>query len=147
MLHQNPDDTDPKAVERDGDRYRGEKDECTNPQRRLVKVRDNETDAHQREQVTQAVAGFGDLKLVEAEVDDVAFEEDADPHGSQKTHAEVRRDQLEEGGQVLVQEHGQRDHEEQQSEGDRDLPHDTPSGERRDGARQDHQECVLDQDV
>ena len=45
------------------------------PHRRLEQVGHDEAHRQQRKQVAQAVAGLGDLQLVAAEVDDVAFDE------------------------------------------------------------------------
>ena len=65
---------------------------------------DDECERHEREEIAQAAAGFGDLQLVGAEVDDIAFEIDADIRQAHEPHTEFRRDELQLRGQALQRE-------------------------------------------
>ena len=57
-----------------------------------IEIRDEEAEAHQREEVAQAAAGLGDLQLVDAEIDDIALEEHADAGEPRMTATPMREE-------------------------------------------------------
>ena len=63
LVDQNADDADAQAVHQHGDRDRRQEHDGALPDRGLVEHRAQEAEAHQREEITQAAAGFGHGEL------------------------------------------------------------------------------------
>src|SRR3569832_763591 len=76
-----------------------------------IVIGENEAHREQREQVTQTAACLGHLQLHGTEIDHIAFEKDTDARGSDQRHAELGRDELQFGGETLIEKIGQRDHQ------------------------------------
>ena len=64
------------------------------PERALVEHGEQEAEAHQRKQVTQAAARLCHLQLVGSEVDDIAVEKDRHAEQGDQFDADLRGDQL-----------------------------------------------------
>ena len=83
------------------------------PDRPAVEHREDVGEAHDREEVAQARAGLGHLQLVDAEVDDVAVEEDRHAGEPHQRDADLRGDELQRGRELPVEELRQRQHEDE----------------------------------
>ena len=59
------------------------------PDRAAVEHGEDVGEAHDREEVAQARAGLGHLQLVDAEVDDVAVEEDRHAHQPRRSQTPI----------------------------------------------------------
>ena len=84
MIDHDADEADAQAVHRDRDRDGREEHQHALPQRRLEQIGREKAEAHQRIEIAQAAAGLDHLQLVDAEVDDIAFEIDRDLNSRMK---------------------------------------------------------------
>ena len=75
-VNEKADDPDAERVHEDGDRQRRQEEDDLVPGRALVENREQEAETRQREEVPQTAARLRHLKLVGAEIDDIAVEED-----------------------------------------------------------------------
>ena len=121
-VDQHPDHPDAEGVHqhRDGDGREQQHDLV--PDRPAVEHREDVREAHDREEVAQPRAGLGHLQLVDPEVDDVALEIDRHAHQLDHLHADLRRDQLQRGGDLEIQEIGQGQHEDEMQHGGPEEP-------------------------
>ncbi len=113
LVDEHAGDGDAKAVHEDRDRDRGDEDHRLLPQGAAEDVGAEEGEARQRKEIAQPAAGLDHLQLVHAEVDDVAFEEDADADEAQECGADLGGPELEDAGEVVRHHRWQRDHEEE----------------------------------
>src|SRR4051794_15467955 len=88
---------DASAIQDDGDGDGRQQDEGARPERASVEPGAEKPERGQREEITQTAAGFGYLQLVNAEVDNVAVEKDADSQEIEDACAKLRGDQLQRG--------------------------------------------------
>lgn len=121
VLDHDSDDADSKTVHQNRDRDAGEKDYRLFPQRALEEIGAHEREDHQRKEITQPVAGLHDLKLVRAEIDDVAFEINADIAGPNERDTECRGKELKFARQALIEKIGQRNRKKQKEQRYPDL--------------------------
>ena len=143
-IDHHPDAGDAQAVHQDRDRDAGEEEQHALPRRAFVEIGEHQAQRHQREQVAQAVAGLGHLQLVHAEVDDVAFQVDADADQPQEPDTEFGGDQLHAGRELHLQEVRQRDDQEQQQQRHPQVTQGGPTRERQhEAADGDHEPDLL----
>ncbi len=142
-VHHDSDQRDPEAVHDDGHGDAGKECERPFPDGRLEKVGENQSQGHQGKQITQAAAGFRNLQLVAAQIDHIAFQQDADPGHAEEPDAQLRGEQLQFRGNVFQQELRQRHHGQQQQQGHAEPPYDAPARQRQHNAVDDQQQSVL----
>jgi hypothetical protein len=112
-IDQHSDNPDAETVHQDRDRHSRHHQQGAHPQRQMHQRGYDHAQCEQREQVAQPTAGFHDLQLVDAQVDDIALEKHADAEQPDHGHADLRGNQLQRGGQVLKQELRDRIHQQQ----------------------------------
>jgi hypothetical protein len=83
------------------------------PHRPAIEGGEDIREGHDREQVAQTRTGFGHVQAQDAQVDDVAFQEHRHIHELQEEHAQFRRDQLQPGVELEIEDAGQGQHEHQ----------------------------------
>ena len=122
MIDHHADEADAQAVHQDRDRDGRQEHQHALPQRRLEQVGRQKAEAHQRIEVAQPAARFDHLQLVDAEVDDIAFEIDRDLEQPDEEYAELRREQLKLERQAGIDDIGQGDRKKQKCDRQRASP-------------------------
>ena len=114
MIDHHADQADAQAVHRNRDRDGRQEHQHALPERRLEQIGRKKAQAHQRIEVTQAAAGFDHLKLVHAEIDDIAFEINRNLEQPDDGDAELRGDKLKLERKPGIDDIGQGDCEDQE---------------------------------
>ena len=112
-----PDDPDPERVHQHRQRGRRQQQHRLVPHRSAVEDRKQIGKGQDREQVAQPRTGLGHLQLVDAQINDIAFQEHRNAHQRDEPDPQFRRDALQEDRQLPVDELRQRQHEDQMHHG------------------------------